>query len=203
MNRASGCLESRLAELEDGKPAVRPQDPRDFSQGPLGLRHVPDPERDRGRVAGGTAHRNAGRIAADELNASGRGRASQSWRDRDGAWRRRSRRRRPSPRARDERSRPRDRRFRCTDRGRARSRGSVERINGPVAPPPIESGTEHAVQQVVPRRDGVEHPRDAAGGLVGAAYPFHDGYSSCVKPSAPRILPAMKSARSSSVFGFW
>ena len=46
-------------------------------------------------------------------------------------------------------------------------------------------------------------PRCATASCREPAHPFHAGYRSCLKPSALRILPAMKSARSSSVFGIW
>ena len=89
-------------------------------------------------------------------------------------------------------------------RSRTRALGrEAQGVHGLVAPSAIEPGAEDAVQQVVPRRDGIEHPGNAGRGLVGAGHPFHAGYSSCLKPSAPRIFPAMKSARSSSVFGIW
>ena len=74
--------------------------------------------------------------------------------------------------------------------------------DSPRPPPPIEPGAEDVVEQVVARRNRVEHRRDAGRGLVDAQLP-HRGYSSCGKPSRLRTLPVMKSARSSSVCGIW
>ena len=60
------------------------------------------------------------------------------------------------------------------DIGRARAHvdqglaaGEPERRDGPLAPSAIDPGTQQMIEQVVPRRDCVEHARDAIGGLVG------------------------------------
>ena len=41
-----------------------------------------------------------------------------------------------------------------------------ERIDGEVAPAAVEAGAQHVIQQVVTRRNRVEHAGNARGGLV-------------------------------------
>ena len=58
----------------------------------------------------------------------------------------------------------------------ARARRQFQRVDGAIAPPAVEPGAEHAVQEVVARRDRIEHPGDAGRGLVGSRrHPFHAG----------------------------
>ena len=60
------------------------------------------------------------------------------------------------------RPRSRGRRCRCTGRARARPAASAQRVDRAVAPAPIEAGAEHVIEQVVARRDRVEHRRRCA-----------------------------------------
>ena len=88
-----------------------------------------------------------------------------------------------------------------------------ERSNRAPAPDVIETGAQHVVQQVVAMRDRIEHRADAfrlfvAAERLGASRhrstrPVHAGNSRWSTPSTDRILPAMKSARSSIDFGSW
>ena len=87
-----------------------------------------------------------------------------------------------------------------------------------VAPAAIEAGAEQMIEEVVARGDRVEHARDArrascravesSAGFADASRrgscPVHGGIQLVLEAERRlRILPAMKSARSSSVFGSW
>ena len=82
------------------------------------------------------------------------------------ASRRRSRRRAPRRRA---GRRPRAPRPRCrADVDQRLAAGQPQRRDRLRPPPPVDAGAEQLVQQVVPRRDRIEHPGDAIGSLVGS-----------------------------------
>ena len=148
--------------------------------------HVPDPEGHGGAVARRIGHGDAHRVSPNERNPAARHRACRTLP-------------RPSLQhlagkidadhaaARDP-SHGGQREIRRTgaEIEHAGAGRQFERIHGHVAPAPIEARAQNVIQQVVARRDRVEHARDAAGRLVDhGAGGRHGCGSHGVSPSTP------------------
>ncbi len=156
----------RLAELENREAPARPQHARDLTQRALRFRHIANAEPNRRGIARAVAERDLCSVAANE----------------------------PDPAI--ERGRPHlhqpkfqhlageihadDRRaVRATYRRDCQIAGAGAQVqhpgvlserqcvHGDLTPAAIQPGAEHVVQQVVPRRNRVEHARDTRWGLIG------------------------------------
>ena len=153
---ASGATR-RLGDVEQRDPSARPQHPRALGEERFEVR----------RSCGART-----RETIPSTPASGNGSRSASPRTSGASVRARSRACRPRSRRRSAGTRPlaaRGTGRRCRTRGRARRDpgGSRSAATARAPPPDVHAKRQHAVQQVVARRDAVEHLLDGARLLVG------------------------------------